>query len=46
MEKRFIIETVIENGYPHYRITDLCSNNVISCDCNELTETLCELMDK
>ena len=41
---RFIITTVVENGYPHYKIYDNLTDNEIHCDLNELNETIWELL--
>ena len=35
--------TVIENGFPHYAVTD--GKRTWSCDLNELEETIQELCD-
>lgn len=40
---RFSIETVIENGQGHYKITDYKTGNVVHCDFTELNEMLYEL---
>ena len=41
---RFTITTVVENGYPHYKIYDNLTDNEIHCDLNELNETIWELL--
>ena len=45
MNKRFIIETVIENGHGHYKVTDNLSGNIIHCEFNELNDTIYELLE-
>lgn len=42
---RFIINTEVENGQPHYKITDIKTGDIIRCDMGELTSTLNELID-
>lgn len=44
MREGFKIDTVVENGHPHYKITDLKDGNEIHCDFGELNEVLYELM--
>lgn len=44
MNKRFVIETVIENGHGHYKVTDNFSGNIIHCEFNELNDTIYELL--
>ena len=44
MVERFTITTVVENGYPHYKIYDSLTNNEIHCDLNELNETIWQLL--
>lgn len=44
MVKRFKIDTVVENGYPHYKIFDCETGMTVHCDLNELNETLYELI--
>lgn len=44
MEKRFKINTVIENGHVHYKILDCKTGQTVHCDINELNETLFEMM--
>ena len=34
-------KVVVENGYPHYMVTD--GTRIIHCDLNELSETIKEL---
>lgn len=41
---RFTITTIVENGYPHYKIYDNLTHNEIHCDLNELNETIWELL--
>ena len=45
MVERFTITTVIENGYPHYKVCDNFTGNEIHCDLNELNETIWELLE-
>ena len=40
MEKRFDINTVVENGHSYYKITDYKTGNVVHCDFGELTEVM------
>ena len=44
MAERFTITTIVENGYPHYKIHDNLTDNEIHCDLNELNETIWELL--
>lgn len=46
MKERFRIETVIENGWGHYKITDMYTGFVVHCDFNELNETLYEMLGR
>ena len=41
---RFTITTVVENGYPHYKVHDNLTDNEINCELNELNETIWELL--
>ena len=41
---RFTITTIVENGYPHYKVYDNLTGNEIHCDLNELNETIWELL--
>ena len=45
MKERFRIETVIENGQGHYKITDLKNGEVVHCDFSELNQILYELLE-
>ena len=44
MVERFTITTIIENGYPHYKVHDNLTDNEIHCDLNELNETIWQLL--
>ena len=44
MVERFTITTVVENGYPHYKVYDNLTDNEIHCDLNELNEIIWELL--
>ena len=44
MIDRFTITTVVENGYPHYKVHDNLTDNEIHCDLNELNETIWKLL--
>lgn len=44
MIRRFKITRVVENGYPHYKIEDLVTEQIVHCDINELNETLLEMI--
>ena len=44
MHKLFDIETIIENGHGHYKVTDNRNGNVIHCEFSELNETIYELL--
>lgn len=44
MHKLFDIETIIENGHGHYKVTDNRNGNVIHCEFGELNETIYELL--
>ena len=41
---RFTITTIVENGYPHYKVHDNLTDNEIHCDLNELNETIWQLL--
>jgi|GEM_PF-3671751 len=41
----FIVNTIIENGYPHYCITD-SQRNAVTCDLNELNIAIAEMSDE
>ena len=44
MVERFIITTIVENCYAHYKVHDDLTDNEIHCDLNELTETMWQLL--
>ena len=44
MVERFTITTIVENGYPHYKVHDNLTGNEIHCDLNELNETIWQLL--
>ena len=44
MVERFIITTIVENGYPHYKVHDNLTDNEIHCDLNELNEIIWQLL--
>lgn len=44
MDKKFKIDTVVENGHVHYRIHDYKTGQTVYCDFAELNETLYEMM--
>lgn len=46
MVGRFKVETIIENGAGHYKITDQKTGKIVHCDFNELNKTLYELMEE
>ena len=45
MNPQFKIETVLENGYGHYKITNPLTGETIHCDFNELNDTLQEFKE-
>ena len=45
MAERFTITTIVENGYPHYKVHDNLTGNEIHCDLNELNETIWQLLE-
>ena len=45
MVERFTITTIVENGYPHYKVYDNLTDNEIHCDLNELNETIWQLLE-
>ena len=45
MVVRFTITTIVENGYPHYKVYDNLTDNEIHCDLNELNETIWQLLE-
>ena len=44
MVERFTITTIVENGYPHYKVHDNLTGDEIHCDLNELNETIWQLL--
>ena len=46
MESRFVISTVTQNGYPHYKIFDNKTGQTVYCDLNELNDTLYKMMEE
>ena len=44
MVERFTITTIVENGYPQYKVYDNLTDNEIHCDLNELNETIWQLL--
>ena len=42
---RFTITTIVEHGYPHYKVHDNLTGNEIHCDLNELNETIWQLLE-
>lgn len=42
--KRFNVDYVVENGEAHCKITDLLTDTTLRCDCNEVNETINELL--
>ena len=44
MVERFTITTIVENGYPHYKVHDNLTDNEIHCDMNELNEIIWKLL--
>ena len=45
MVERFTITTIVEHGYPHYKVHDNLTGNEIHCDLNELNETIWQLLE-
>ena len=45
MVERFTITTIVEYGYPHYKVHDNLTGNEIHCDLNELNETIWQLLE-
>ena len=45
MVERFTVTTIVENGYPHYKVYDNLTDNEIHCDLNELNETIWQLLE-
>ena len=45
MVERFTITTIVEHGYPHYKVYDNLTGNEIHCDLNELNETIWQLLE-
>ena len=43
-EPDFYIDKVVENGYPHWKITNKRNGKIIQCDLNELNEVMYELL--
>ncbi len=44
MTERFLINWIVENGNPHYKVYDKVTNQVVHCDEGELNETILEMM--
>ena len=44
-KSRFTITTIVENGYPHYKVYDNLTDKEIHCDLNELNETIWQLLE-
>ena len=44
-KSRFTITTIVENGYPHYKVHDKLTGNEIHCDMNKLNETIWQLLE-
>lgn len=44
MLERFLINWVVENGRPHYKVYDRVTDQTIHCDEGELNETILELL--
>ena len=42
--ERFLINWVVENGHPHYKIYDKVTDQTVHCDEGELNETILELL--
>ena len=43
-KSRFTITTIVENGYPHYKVHDNLTDNEIHCHLTELNETIWQLL--
>ena len=39
----FDVSVVVEHGYPHYKVIDIETGDIIHCDMNELNEAINEL---
>lgn len=44
MMERFLINWVVENGHPHYKIYDKVTGQTVHCDICELNETIWEML--
>ncbi len=44
MIERFLINWIVENGYPHYKVYDKVTNQAVHCDEGELNEIIWEMM--
>ncbi len=44
MTERFLINWVVENGYPHYKVYDKVTGREVHCDEGELNETIWEML--
>lgn len=44
MKEKFRIETVVENGYPHCKVTDLSTGKEVHCDFDELNDVMYEFL--
>ncbi len=44
MTERFLINWVVVNGHPHYKVYDKVTDQEVHCDENELNETIWEML--
>lgn len=44
MMERFVINWVVENGHPHYKVYDKMTNQTVHCDEGELNKIIQELL--
>lgn len=44
MKERFVINWVVENGHPHYKVYDKVTDQTVHCDEGELNETIWEML--
>lgn len=46
MKGNFEVTTVVENGYPHYKVVDKDTGKEAHCEFSELNETIEELLEE
>lgn len=44
MIEKIVVDWVVENGHPYYKVYDKLMDQTVHCDENELNETIWELL--